>query len=324
MISTAGVVTCTDPSATDLSNYGSVSPSGLFGASNSAITIAGTSVSLGGSTTALPSPGVIGGTTPAAAYFTTASVTGQFTSTLSTGTAPFSIASTTVVPNLNVSQLLGGTWAIPGTIGSTTANTGAFTTLSASSTVSGSGFSLYLASPPAIGGGSPAAGTFTSLVANTSLSGTGVNSLLASPPAIGGTAPSTGKFTTLLATGILDGRAPITITTSSTALLGLSYNSGYTFNQNATAAAATTYTLPTAAAGKQYCVGNSDNAGTANTGTIQVVTSGSGQYIHYNGARSGSGGYIISAGAAGDKACFVGTSATDWEAYVQFGLWSLH
>jgi len=48
-----------------------------------------------------------------------------------------------------------------GTIGATTANTGAFTTLSASSTVSGTGFSTYLASPPAIGGTAPAAGTFT-------------------------------------------------------------------------------------------------------------------------------------------------------------------
>jgi len=48
-----------------------------------------------------------------------------------------------------------------GTVGATTANTGAFTTLSASSTVSGTGFSNYLASPPAIGGTAPAAGTFT-------------------------------------------------------------------------------------------------------------------------------------------------------------------
>ncbi len=48
-------------------------------------------------------------------------------------------------------------------IGNTTAGTGAFTTLSASSTVSGTGFSNYLASPPAIGGSSPAAGAFTTL-----------------------------------------------------------------------------------------------------------------------------------------------------------------
>ena len=50
---------------------------------------------------------------------------------------------------------------INGTVGATTASTGAFTTLSASSTVSGTGFSTYLASPPAIGGTAPAAGTFT-------------------------------------------------------------------------------------------------------------------------------------------------------------------
>jgi Chaperone of endosialidase len=50
-------------------------------------------------------------------------------------------------------------------IGGSTAASGAFTTLSASSTVSGTGFSSYLASPPAIGGTSPAAGTFTTLLA---------------------------------------------------------------------------------------------------------------------------------------------------------------
>jgi len=52
-----------------------------------------------------------------------------------------------------------------GTVGATTANTGAFTTLSANSTVSGTGFSAYLASPPAIGGTAPAAGTFTTVKA---------------------------------------------------------------------------------------------------------------------------------------------------------------
>jgi hypothetical protein len=73
--------------------------------------------------------GTLGITTPAAAVVTTLSASGQITSTIATGTAPFSIASTTVVPNLNVSQLLGGTWAIPGAIGSTTPNTGRFTTV---------------------------------------------------------------------------------------------------------------------------------------------------------------------------------------------------
>ncbi|NBS70689.1 hypothetical protein EBT31_17515, partial [bacterium] len=50
-----------------------------------------------------------------------------------------------------------------GPIGSTGATTGAFTTLSASSTVSGTGFSTYLASPPAIGGTAQNPGYFTTL-----------------------------------------------------------------------------------------------------------------------------------------------------------------
>jgi hypothetical protein len=59
------------------------------------------------------------------------------------------------------------TWssAFNGTVGATTPSTGAFTTLSASSTVSGAGFSTYLASPPAIGGTAAAAGTFTTMTA---------------------------------------------------------------------------------------------------------------------------------------------------------------
>jgi hypothetical protein len=74
--------------------------------------------------------------------------------------------------NANTVAITGG--SIDGTtVGATTASTGAFTTLSASSTVSGTGFSTYLASPPAIGGTAAAAGTFTTLTATgqTSLGG---------------------------------------------------------------------------------------------------------------------------------------------------------
>lgn len=88
----------------------------------------------------------------------------RFTSTVATGTAPFTVTSTTNVANLNASSLNGATFAAPGAIGSGTASSGAFTTLSASSTVSGTGFSTYLASPPAIGGTTAAAGTFTTLL----------------------------------------------------------------------------------------------------------------------------------------------------------------
>lgn len=90
-------------------------------------------------------------------------------------------------------------------VGATTPSTGAFTTLSASSTVSGAGFSTYLASPPAIGGSAAAAGSFTTLSASSTVSGSGFSTYLASPPAIGGTAAAAGSFTTLTASSSLSG-----------------------------------------------------------------------------------------------------------------------
>jgi hypothetical protein len=69
----------------------------------------------------------------------------------------------------NIDSLVADTADINGgtidgaTIGGASAAGGAFTTLSASSTVSGTGFSDYLASPPAIGGTTAAAGKFTTL-----------------------------------------------------------------------------------------------------------------------------------------------------------------
>ena len=89
-------------------------------------------------------------------------------------------------------------------IGATTASTGAFTTLSASSTVSGTGFSTYLASPPPIGSTTANTGAFTTLSASSTVSGTGfsnwLTSQLTTPPPIGGTTPSTGAFTSLTST----------------------------------------------------------------------------------------------------------------------------
>lgn len=96
-------------------------------------------------------------------------------------------------------------WSTPPAIGNTTAAAGSFTTLSASSTVSGTGFSTYLATPPAIGGTTAAAGSFTTLSASSAVSGSGFSTYLASPPAIGGTAASSGAFTTLSASGAVSG-----------------------------------------------------------------------------------------------------------------------
>lgn len=143
--------------------------------------------------------------------------------------------------------------------------------------------------------------------------------LASGSPAIG-----TATATSLLATGIVDGAAPVTITTGASATLGGTYKSGYTFNEEATAATAITYTLPTAAAGLQYCVANA-YGGAADTGTLEILTSASGQYIIFtDGTLSATGGYVISGGAARDSACVVGVDSTHWMLYPSSGTWAKH
>jgi len=132
------------------------------------------------------------------------------------------------------------------------------------------------------------------------------------------------RVTSLIATGIVDGQAPVAVSTGSSLTLGSKYQSGYTFNQNSSAAAAITYTLPTAAHGRQFCVKNSNNGSAADTGTLEILTSATGQFIIYNGTLSATNGFIQSGGAAGDAACVVGVDSTHWEAYVQVGTWTLH
>src|SRR5271157_3618102 len=82
---------------------------------------------LGGATFAAPGP--IGSTTPSTAAHTTISASGQITSTVTTGTAPLVVASTTNIANLNASSLNGATFAAPGTIGSGAAAAGTFSSL---------------------------------------------------------------------------------------------------------------------------------------------------------------------------------------------------
>jgi hypothetical protein len=248
--------------------------SGAFTTLSASSTVSGT-----GFSTYLASPPAIGGTTASTGRFTTV------TSTQVTGAAPFTVASTTTVTNLSASFLNGATFAQPGTIGSTTPNTGAFTTLSASSTVSGAGFSTYLASPPAIGGTAAAAGSFTTLSASSTVSGTGFTTYLASPPGIGGTAPAAAAFTTLSASG--------TVSTGSNA------NSGQSVNINAAAASARQVALLTAGAtrwtlqanntaesgsnvGSDFAINRYNDAGTFVDAPI-VVTRSSG-VVTFNGA----------------------------------------
>jgi hypothetical protein len=74
-------------------------------------------------------------TTGALTGITTLNMSGHFTSTLATGTAPFVVASTTNVVNLNASSLNGATFAAPGPIGGGTPNTAAFTSVTTPSVI---------------------------------------------------------------------------------------------------------------------------------------------------------------------------------------------
>ena len=177
----------------------------------------------------------IGATTPSTGAFTTLAASGAvsgagFNAYLASppaigGTTPAAITGTSITGSTITAN---SAFAGPhnGTVGATTPNSGAFTTLSASSTISGTGFSAYLASPPAIGGTAAAAitgttitantafagpingtvgattpntGAFTTLSASSTISGTGFTNYLASPPAIGGTAPAAVGATTVTA-----------------------------------------------------------------------------------------------------------------------------
>ena len=203
-------------------------------------------------------------------------------------------------------------------IGGTTAAAGAFTTLSASSTVSGAGFTNYLASPPAIGGTAaaaitgttitantgfagalngtvggttPAAGAFTSLSASSTVSGTGFSTYLASPPAIGGTAAAAGSFTTLSASSTVSGTGFSTYLASPPAIGG-------------TAAAAITGTTITA---------NTSFAGALN-GTVGATTPAAGAFTTLSASSTVSGTgfstYLASPPAIGGTAAAAITGTT--------------
>lgn len=154
------------------------------------------------------------------------------------------------------------------------------------------------------------------------------NFVLVTSPTLVTPALGAATATSLLASGIVDGKAPVTVTTGTTATLGAAtYQSGYTFNQEATAGTGVTYTLPATATGLQYCVANSIVSGTGapNTGVLTVYPPAS-SYIIYKGVRNtiGGGGThgIASGGAAADAACFVAVDATDWVVYAQSGTWT--
>lgn len=155
-------------------------------------------------------------------------------------------------------------------------------------------------------------------------SGTNWNAIQTGTAVAAGSGNTTINGTACALGGSCSPTAPVTITTTSTATLGGTYNSGVIYNQEATAAAAVTYTLPTPAAGKLFCVKNSYNGSAANTGQLELLVANTGtQSIIYNGTISASG-YIISGGAAGDYGCVVGINTTEWDFSPSEGTWTLH
>jgi hypothetical protein len=110
-------------------------------------------------------------------------------------------------------------------------------------TVSGTGITNLFASPPAIGGTTANSGAFTTLSVSSTVSGTGFSNYLASPPAIGGTTANTGKFTTLTTTSTVTlGSSTIALGASGTFWPGHSLIGVQTFCASGCTATGGTYT----------------------------------------------------------------------------------
>lgn len=176
-------------------------------------------------------------------------IRGQLVSSIATGTAPFSVASETNVPNLNASFLDGATFASPSAIGSTTPNSGNFTTLRATqitSTVIGAAPFVIssainvpnlnasslngatFASPGVIGSGVASTGNFTTLLANLVNAITGINTGYINGSngltIIGASSLQSITATTLTASGLLTG-AGIAINSGTVTTPSISFTS---------------------------------------------------------------------------------------------------
>jgi len=124
--------------------------------------------------------------------------------------------------------------------------------------------------------------------------------------------------------GVFDGPMHISVTTGSSPAAD-GYSRTIFMNQEATAGAAVTYTLPTAANGLMKCVMNSNNGSAPDTGVLTLQTSAAGQFIIFtDGTLTASGGFVSSGGAAADNACVVGVDGTHWQLMVQQGTWAKH
>jgi hypothetical protein len=174
--------------------------------SSAQIYSAGTGLTLSNTTFSISNTAVTSGTYGDAGNVATFTVNaqGQITNAVNTTiTIPSSSVTglgSMALQNSDSISVTGGT--INGTtIGAVNPYAGHFSSLSASGTVSGVGFSNYLNSPPSIGGVTANTGAFTSLAASGTVSGSGFVNYFASPPAIGGTAANAASFTTISGDG---------------------------------------------------------------------------------------------------------------------------
>jgi hypothetical protein len=155
---------------------------------------------------------------------------------------------------------------INGTVGATTPTTGSFTTLAASSTVSGTGFTTYFASPPALGTTAPAeVKATTGWAANTTLSDAATIAW--------DTSVSQVATFTFVSTNRTMG-APTNLKNGAFYALAVIQNSGsntLTWNSVFKWAAGTAPTLSTAAGAKDYFTFRSDGTNLYQQGISQAV-----------------------------------------------------
>ena len=229
------------------------------------------------------------------------SVTGQLVSTVATGTPPLSVVSTTAVTNLNSSLLLGSTWASPGAIGSTTANSGAFTTLTTTTPLApqygGTGISNTSTSTLTLSGGY---GITFGATATTSV-----------------TLPTSGTLLTVNGSG-----SSLTFGTGTLSLAGNLTHSG-AFTTSIASTAATSVTLPTTGTLASLSVTQTWSAAqTFNLNTHLLKGSSTGVTTLNSGLTGLSNNTLTLPITATDTLAALGTAQT-WTANQTFGITNL-
>lgn len=165
-------------------------------------------------------------------------LTATGTGTVQVGAVP--IATTTGSQSMSSKTLTSST--IDSTpIGGTTPAAGTFTTLvvNGPTAASGAGLNSYLAAPPSIGSGTANSGSFTTLAANSTISGTGFINFLASPTGpIGTTTPVIGAFTAAYT-------PPVVVTFNATTMaINCALSNVFTITMTAAVTVAPTFTTP--------------------------------------------------------------------------------